>query len=98
MKDVAAKSSVPGGGSVASLVFCLGISLIQMAIIFSARKGTPLSRVSRQLERCKNRVFPSIDSDGIVFQRLLAAKGSKEKKRALRDVEKMSFDEFIKSV
>ncbi len=92
LNDLGAKSSLPGGGSAAGLAVCLGISLIEMAISFSAsEENKDLNRACRKLKKIKTEAFSHIDRDGEMFKRALEAKGSK-KKKAYRDLDKITFD------
>jgi formiminotetrahydrofolate cyclodeaminase len=91
LKELASESAAPGGGSAASLVFCVGISLIQMAINFSlSNNKKELKSRLLQLERIKTKSINYIDLDGKLFLSALKAKG-KNKKRAYQDLAKITF-------
>jgi|GEM_PF-759805 len=93
LKDLASKSPVPGGGSAASLVFCLGVSLIEMAINFSMGKNkTTLKDTVLRLEKVKSKVLDYVDLDGAIFNKALKAKDPRKKKKILKDLEKITFD------
>lgn len=92
LRDLSAKSSTPGGGSAASLVFCLGVSLIQMAVNFSMNKNEKeLKKALLHLEKIKSKILSYVDLDGKAFEKALMAKG-KRKKLAYRNLDNITFD------
>ena len=92
--DAISKPGLPGGGSVISLLFCLGVSLVQMAVSFSekAEKRDFLREVWEELEESKRVVFPYIDKDGEIFQASLREKEKRKKRRFIQELNKMIFD------
>ncbi len=93
INDLAKKTTAPGGGSAASLIFCVGASLIEMAIAFSLNKHNPkkLRSTLRLLRKERDRVFPYIDLDGDIFNKAIKEKGLLRKKIA-KDLERITFN------
>jgi len=93
IKDLAKKTTACGGGSAASLVFCVGASLIEMAIAFSLNKhnSKELKGFLKLLRKEKEKVFLYIDLDGDIFSRAMKEKGVLRKKIA-RDLERITFN------
>jgi formiminotetrahydrofolate cyclodeaminase len=89
LQDLSKKMPHPGGGSVASLNFCLGVSLLQMALNFSS---PDLKEVVKKLEKVKNEIFPFIDLDGEIFTKLINEKAPAKKKKLLKEAQQLSFD------
>lgn len=83
--DKVAEPIPPGGGSVGNLLFCLGISLIQMAINVSYKGKKDVER----LEKIKNRVYPFIKEDTRIFMRFLKSKDPKKKRFYLSQANKI---------
>ena len=80
LKDLASKTPAPGGGSAGALSFCLGVSLIEMALNLSTdKKDKKLKKLFLSLKKVKDKVLPYIDLDGEVFIRALNAKKDKRK-------------------
>lgn len=93
LDDLSKKSSAPGGGSAASLVFSLGVSLMEMAVNFSINKapGRRLNKYISFLKKMKTKVFSYIDLDADIFKQALKAKG-KTRKDSLRRLNRITFD------
>jgi len=93
ISDLSSKSSAPGGGSAASLIFSIGASLIEMAINFSINKSNKyrLNKFVSSLRRIKKKVFSYVDLDADAFSEVLKSKG-KKKKGALRRLNNITFD------
>lgn len=90
LNDLGAKSPTPGGGSAANLVFCLGVSLMEMAVNFSINNNRKLKGALCVFKNIKDKVLPVVDSDSEIFLRALKAK-NKDKKRAYRELAKITF-------
>lgn len=80
IRDLAQRTPHPGGGSCGALAFCLGVSLLQMALEYS---GTQPQAVARDLEKTKEVVYPLIDEDGRLFEALMGEKDEAAKKLLL---------------
>jgi formiminotetrahydrofolate cyclodeaminase len=89
LQDLSKRQPHPGGGSVAYLAFCLGISLIQMALNFS---DPHTKEVVKDLERFKNQVFPFIDLDGEIFTKLINEKNPEKRGELLKEAQQLSFE------
>jgi len=74
LNDLAKKTPQLGGGSSVSLVFCLGISLIEKSLNFSLDKEKRLKRYLFIFKKIKREVFPYIDLDGKLFLKVLKEK------------------------
>ena len=76
--DLAKKVHAPGGGSALCLVFCLGVSLIEMAIRFSRKASNKkLATALSKLKALKNKVYSGIDLDSKLFDQIMRSKGKK---------------------
>ena len=84
LEDIAKKTPHPGGGSCAALNFCMGISLIRMALTYS---GGTSSNLTFELEELNREVFPFIDEDGNLFALLINAKDKLTKNELLQKVQ-----------
>ena len=87
------KSSAPGGGSAASLVFSIGVSLMEMAVNFSINKENKhkLGKSVSLFRAEREKIFPYIDLDADIFRQVLETKGQ-ERKNALRKLNDITFD------
>ncbi|MCM8773717.1 MAG: cyclodeaminase/cyclohydrolase family protein [Candidatus Omnitrophica bacterium] len=93
LKDLSKDSPSPGGGSASALVFCLGVSLMVMAINFSFDKNKPiLVKVKKRLEKIRAKVFPYIDWDGEFFNQVLKEKDSLKRKIHLENLVNLTYD------
>ncbi len=93
INDLAQKTPTPGGGSAGSLIFCIGVSLIQMAVNFSiTRKNKKrLKRAIFIFDKEKEKIFSYIDLDGEIFNKVIKSKGSLRKK-FVKDLENITFE------
>ena len=87
LEDIAKKTPHPGGGSCAALNFCMGISLIRMALTYS---GVMSSKLTSELEELNREVFPFIDEDGNLFALLVKAKDELTKNGLLQKVQALT--------
>ncbi|MCM8827232.1 MAG: cyclodeaminase/cyclohydrolase family protein [Candidatus Omnitrophica bacterium] len=93
LRDLSKASPSPGGGSASALVFCLGVSLIVMAINFSFDKNKPiLDKVKKRLEKIREKVFTYIDLDGEIFNQVLEERDSLKRKRHLKNLVNLTYD------
>ena len=92
ISDLSKKTSAPGGGSAASLIFSVGVSLIEMAVNFSISKDNErkLNKVVSSFNKIKMKVLSYVDLDADIFRKVLKSKG--EKKEALRRLNNITFD------
>jgi len=93
LDDLSKKSSAPGGGSAASLIFSLGVSLMEMAVNFSINKDTKriLNKHISIFKRIKSKILPLVDLDAYIFKQVLKSKG-KNRKSFLRSLNNITFD------
>lgn len=77
LTDLAAKKPAPGGGSVICLAFCLGVSLIEKAVNYSAVNISNIERVLKILNKNKKHIQPYIDLDGEYFEQIFKHKGAR---------------------
>jgi formiminotetrahydrofolate cyclodeaminase len=76
--DLAKKVHAPGGGSALCLVFCLGVSLIEMAMRFSQKASDKkLATTLKKLKALRNKVYPGIDLDSKLFDQIMRSQGKK---------------------
>jgi formiminotetrahydrofolate cyclodeaminase len=85
LTDLAKKKPSPGGGSAVALSFCLGISLMEKAVIYSYKK--PLNNL-KQFRRLKAKVYPYIDKDSYLFAKIMNSRG-KTRQKFIGQSEKM---------
>lgn len=85
LSNLEGKDPYFGGGSVAVLCFCLGVSLIKKACAFSFLSSSRL----KFLNAFKKEVFSYIIRDGEVFAKLLSSKG-KTKEKFLKESYKIT--------
>lgn len=101
LDELSQRKPAPGGGSALCLVFCLGVSLIQKSIGFSIRK-TETSRKVRannkkltntvdSLGALRNRIYPYIDRDGLMFDKIIKTRG-KRRDIFIEESQKMMVD------
>lgn len=89
LKSLAKRKPCPGGGSAVSLVFCLGVSLIEKAINYSLilKPKSPKERLLNSefkksvfiLRRLRQRVYFFIDQDSCLFGKIMSSKGKRQK-------------------
>ena len=93
INDLSKKSSAPGGGSAASLVFVLGVSLMEMAVNFSINKDNKrkLNKIVSLFRKVKAKALSYVDLDASVFRQALKSKG-RNKKYAIRRINNITFD------
>jgi len=111
LKSLGARKPAPGGGSAACLVFCIGISLIEKAASYSvvlkpkdsrqSAQNKKLKKIITSLKALKIKVYPYIDKDGQVFEKVMASKGKKrlgfvkQSNRIITDTIKASESAFL---
>ena len=89
LDDLAKRKPSPGGGSVAALSICLGLSLIEKAVIYSL---TPkLKRQLSSLRSLRKKILPYIDRDGYLFGKIMGSIG-KERAQFIKESEKLIVD------
>ncbi len=93
LNDLSSRSSAPGGGSAASLVFSIGVSLIEMAVNFSINKDNKhrLNKSLSLFKRTEKKVLSYVDLDADIFREVLKLKGAK-RKSFLRKLNNITFD------
>lgn len=100
LDQLSQKKPAPGGGSAGCLMFCLGVSLIEKAARYSwdkeGRWNCGKVKISgrkyiSQLTSSKEKIFPYIDFDGLIFSEALKSKG-KQKLTLLKKSEKLVVD------
>ncbi|MFA7676640.1 MAG: cyclodeaminase/cyclohydrolase family protein [Candidatus Omnitrophota bacterium] len=80
----------PGGGSVASLAFCLGAALIEKALAFSCsknpatinlrKKNTKITASIKKIRSLSKKPYCYIDEDGDIFEKIISFQGAKKKR------------------
>jgi len=78
LNDLAARQPAPGGGSAAAFSLCMGISLIEKAVQYSASQNKRLCGRAKALEVIRRKTLRYIDLDGIIFEQFIHAE--KERK------------------
>ncbi len=76
LEDLSAKKPSPGGGSAAALSACIGISLIEKAINYSA-KDKKLLKETKLLNSLKSKALIYVDRDGEIFGKVMQSKGER---------------------
>ncbi len=87
LNDLGRRKPSPGGGSAVCLVFGIGTSLMEKAIRYSLdlKKATAksegknkrLAKALKNLVKLRNKVYPGIDKDSYLFEKIMAASGKK---------------------
>ncbi len=92
LDDLSRRTPSPGGGSAASLVFSLGVSLIEMAVNFSinTENRAVLEMSILRLEKIKEEILSYIDLDADVFEDALKSR-HKEDKTAILKLDGITF-------
>lgn len=90
LDDLAAKQPSPGGGSAICLIFCLGTSLIEMAMKYSENKSKDFSKHIETMAGFQKEVYPYIDLDARIFEKIMKATTPKEKLEYIKDSEKLT--------
>lgn len=82
LENLAKPKPSPGGGSTVALSFCLGASLIEKAASYSVQKekNKRFRKALKALAGLRRRVYPLIDKDALIFQKLMASRGLKRLK------------------
>lgn len=100
LDQLSQKKPAPGGGSAGCLMFCLGVSLIEKAARYSwdkeGRWNSGKVIISgreyiSKLTSLKEKIFPYIDLDGMIFSEVLKSKGE-ERLSLLKKSEKLVVD------
>ncbi|UCC95329.1 MAG: cyclodeaminase/cyclohydrolase family protein [Candidatus Omnitrophota bacterium] len=84
LDDVGKKMPSPGGGSAVCLVFCLGAGLMEKAMAYSFEPNNRLRKYLHSARKLRGKVYPYIDLDGEVFERIMQSKGPQKKKHIER--------------
>jgi len=84
--DLGKKTPNPGGGSCAALGFCLGISLLQMALNYSLPDP---AEETEKLQQLADEVYPVIDEDGRIFAALVKEKDVQARKVLIDKAQEM---------
>ena len=98
LADLARRRPSPGGGSAVCLIFCLGISLMEKSINYSImlKPKTPKDKNCNKrlkgqllrLQKLSKKVYPCIDKDSYLFNKIMKAKG-KKRLEVVRESEKL---------
>lgn len=91
LDDLSEKKPSPGGGSAVCLSFCLGVSLIEKAVNYSLKKDNNFSKYLNEFNKSRKRIFPYIDLDGKIFEKILKEKNEK-RSYWLKESEKIIID------
>ena len=88
--DLSRRKPSPGGGSAICLTFCLGTSLMRKAINYSIvqkpktakdkSRNAKLKKTESSFEKLSNKVYPCIDKDSQLFDKVMKTKGQKRLK------------------
>jgi formiminotetrahydrofolate cyclodeaminase len=89
LDDLAARQPSPGGGSAVSLIFCIGMSLIEMALQYSANKNDSFKKHIVSLRKLRRQIYPYIDLDAKIFEKIMRTTDPLKKVEYIRDSEKM---------
>lgn len=86
LDTLAKRQPSPGGGSVVCLMFCQGVSLLEKAVHYSqsskpqtaslTQKHRRLQVYSRVLFRLRRKIYPFIDRDGYIFEKIMRSRGA----------------------
>ncbi|MFH1503991.1 MAG: cyclodeaminase/cyclohydrolase family protein [Candidatus Omnitrophota bacterium] len=87
LQDLGDRKPAPGGGSAVCLVFCLGVGLVAKAVKYSISlkskdtcqltNNKELKKSLTNLEALKKKIYPYIDKDGDIFEKVMLTKGQK---------------------
>jgi len=77
LNDLSRKKPSPGGGSAAALALCVGISLIQKAIVYSSGKNLKQNNKAKALNNLKYKILKYVDKDGEIFEKFISTSGKK---------------------
>ncbi len=100
LNDLSKRKPAPGGGSAVCLMACLGIALIEKAVNYSVSEKKALQKYLRPLSGLRKKIFPGIDLDGKIFERILRAKKAnrtallKKSERIIMDTAKVCVEAF----
>ncbi len=88
-QDLGKREPSPGGGSAVCVAFCMGVSLIEKAVNYSfilkkndeitKKNNKKFEKIIIELQTLKKLVFPYIDEDGYIFQKIIKSKGEARK-------------------
>ena len=111
LDDLSKRKPSPGGGSALCLAFCAGVSLIEKAVNYSfiEKSGQCLDNAAnKKLEKqlinihtLRGKIYPYIDKDGNVFEKIMKTKGErrlkylKESEEIMVDVAKACKEVFL---
>ncbi|MCK4916928.1 MAG: cyclodeaminase/cyclohydrolase family protein [Candidatus Omnitrophica bacterium] len=86
--DLGKREPSPGGGSAVCVAFCMGASLMEKAVNYSLNlkkndkktiiHNKKLKTTIIELQTLKKGVFPYIDKDGYIFEKIIKTKGEKK--------------------
>jgi formiminotetrahydrofolate cyclodeaminase len=89
LNDLKKREPAPGGGSAVCLIFCTGLSLIEKAINYSLvpttknlsdkKKNKKLKTALVKLDKLRKKIYPYIDKDGYLFEKIIYSRGQKRK-------------------
>ncbi|MCK5288112.1 MAG: cyclodeaminase/cyclohydrolase family protein [Candidatus Omnitrophica bacterium] len=101
IQDLGKREPSPGGGSAVCVAFCMGVSLIEKAVNYSINlkkndkktitQNKRLKITSIELHNLKKIVFPYIDKDGYIFEKIMKTKGEK-KEQFIKQSESIIYD------
>ena len=101
IQDLGKREPSPGGGSAVCVSFCMGVSLIEKAVNYSLNlkkndkktinHNKKLKTTVIEFQNLKKIVFPYIDKDGYIFEKIMKSKGE-EKKQFIKQSESIICD------
>ena len=87
LADLSKRQPSPGGGSAICLSFCLGLSLMEKAINYSIvlkpktakekNNNIKIKKAKAAFKKLGNKVYPCIDKDSKLFDKVMKTKGKK---------------------
>lgn len=85
LDDLGARQPSPGGGSAVCVVFCIGLSLIEMAMRYSEKQEENI----KEVKKLRKQVYPYIDLDSKIFDKIMRAHDPRKKLEYIKDSEKL---------
>jgi methenyltetrahydrofolate cyclohydrolase len=89
LDNVSRRQPSPGGGSVTCLMFCQGVSLLEKALNYSCtlndktqaakNKNKKIKKYVASLYSLRKKIYPFINKDGEIFEKVMNSKGQKRK-------------------